>query len=725
MSRFPLFRSTPGRPKNIFFFPCLHKILAFGLVALLCSSSLSFGVLAHQGQPGGGFVLPLLAESSNSIEETTEGSGFIINQVNGQTVCRNATPAEMRRMNQRNPNQKLHPINHPEIFKPLRRGYISPDESTDSGSQNIDSEGQGGETAPGTSTALEASAGLTIILRATAQLEANPAAKNAFIRAANHWEAIIQTPITIIIDVDYGTTRFGDAWDSPNTLGSTDGGSVPVISFQQLSQALNSGKSNPDETALYAELVKATALPTDLSTSNVTDIIIDRSLARALGFRAPDARSDASSVEQPSIGFNSSFTFDFDPSDGVTAHQTDFDSVVTHEIGHVLGFMSAAGMGQITLSSPNGPSRQAYVASPWDVFRFKPSSAPSLTNFSTLARTLTVGTSNTDLQVEFLGTNLPQPGLSTGGPDGKLGDKHQSSHWRADENGGTYFGIMDPTIAATQHYTITDNDKRTLDFMGYQVVGISSPAPAPPPPTIINLTSGQSTSSTVDAPPSGGFTLSQTQYAIQVPSGATQLTINLSGNPDVDLHVRRNSPVALSGTIIVDDVRSDGPTGSESITLAPTSMPALASGTYYIAIANYGPGGANFTLTATVTSPTLVVAPKLFIEEGTINDPVAVAFDSVTQSRGPFSVTGLFNFSADRHTRVMLFTSNLGSDLSGLSVQAQGVPLLVESVGTVPGVSNASSIIVRLPDELLPGTLLLSVTLRGSTSNMAKITIVP
>jgi hypothetical protein len=40
--------------------------------------------------------------------------------------------------------------------------------------------------------------GLTIVLRATDQLNANPTAKAAFTAAAAKWEALIQSPITVI-----------------------------------------------------------------------------------------------------------------------------------------------------------------------------------------------------------------------------------------------------------------------------------------------------------------------------------------------------------------------------------------------------------------------------------------------------------------------------------------------------------------------------------------------
>lgn len=68
---------------------------------------------------------------------------------------------------------------------------------------------------------LQVSAGLRIVLHGTSQLEQNQTAKNAFIVAANRWEAIISTPITVVIDVDFGTTFFGQPYPDPSILGAT------------------------------------------------------------------------------------------------------------------------------------------------------------------------------------------------------------------------------------------------------------------------------------------------------------------------------------------------------------------------------------------------------------------------------------------------------------------------------------------------------------------------
>ena len=122
------------------------------------------------------------------------------------------------------------------------------------------------------------------------------------------------------------------------------------------------------------------------------------------------------------------------------------------------------------------------------------------------------------------------------------------------------------------------------------------------------------------------------------------------------------------------------------------------------------------------------VAPTIFIEESTVNR--AVALDSVTFVRGPFRILTDHNLSADRHTRVILFTSPLGltqPDPAVLTVQAAGFNLTVENVGPLMGISglDASYIVVRLPDGLPVGDLPLTVTLSGNVSNIAILSISP
>src|SRR5258706_4811716 len=227
---------------------------------------------------------------------------------------------------------------------------------------------------------LQVSVGLRIVLHGTSQLEQNQTAKNAFIVAANRWEAIISTPITLVIDVDFGTTFFGQPYLDPSILGATVVSSV-IGPYSDLRQRLINGGSTTAEQQLYNAL-PAMAVPIEFngSSSSATSAELSRANARALGI-VPDI-SDPNSVPlgqgDAGIGFNSAFQFDFNPDDGISSGQTDFDSVASHEIGHALGFISDSGD---TSASP---------VAVWDLFRFVTSTL-ALSEFTVSPRVMSKG----------------------------------------------------------------------------------------------------------------------------------------------------------------------------------------------------------------------------------------------------------------------------------------------------------------------------------------------
>jgi glucose/arabinose dehydrogenase len=130
--------------------------------------------------------------------------------------------------------------------------------------------------------------------------------------------------------------------------------------------------------------------------------------------------------------------------------------------------------------------------------------------------------------------------------------------------------------------------------------------------------------------------------------------------------------------------------------------------------------------TLTVTPP----APILMTEVGTDR---AIALESVTMIRDPFPLNTFLNFSADHRTRIILFASDAellsGETSSAVTAQAEdsllmNYPLTVESVGKVPGFDWLTQIVVKLPPSISGnGDLLVSITLRGKTSNKVRIRI--
>src|SRR6185503_8518806 len=102
--------------------------------------------------------------------------GFVTRRLDQKIICSAASPDEARSLRRDDRIAPLHVISN------VRRGLSAE------------------------------AAGLTIVLRATDQLESFPQAKAAYLAAAATWESLIATPITITIDVDFGPTWFGEAF---------------------------------------------------------------------------------------------------------------------------------------------------------------------------------------------------------------------------------------------------------------------------------------------------------------------------------------------------------------------------------------------------------------------------------------------------------------------------------------------------------------------------------
>ena len=382
--------------------------------------------------------------STSSASTGIEWDHFLIYKgEDGDTTCREANLAERRELELINP-KNLRQINHRDDIN--QANAVS-----------------GGGSAEGQ---------LTIILRATANLDAAPEAKAAFLRAADIWESVVNSPVTIFLDADYGPDNFGQPWGS-GTLGATSSPSVGGAGYSVVRQNLINGANTPAKLAIYQAL-PANSLPIDTGTGSTTSITVSASIARAIGLLNPTAQSTDSAAR---IGFNSSFTFDFDPSDGISFGQTDFEAVAVHEIGHALGFTSRSGGGTSTPAM-------------WDLYRFR--SGTTTGSFTTAQRIMTIGGPAQNSQFYFVPgqthqlptQTVSELGLSDGGPSASSdnnADGNQSSHWKqANKNGGTlsgYIGIMDARIPSGTRRQITQNDIKALDIFGYNSNLLGAPAP--------------------------------------------------------------------------------------------------------------------------------------------------------------------------------------------------------------------------------------------------------
>ena len=241
---------------------------------------------------------------------------------------------------------------------------------------------------------------------------------------------------------------------------------------------------------------------------NNSNVLLTRANAKALGIGLEDlAEEFGVSVEEivelinslypelaldpnaadATMNFSSNVNWDFDASDGISEDAYDFVGVVTHEIGHALGFESSADALDFVADPDldladaiNSPeiqeliagtdaelfadavgldqfvSENEYLLRPLDFFRFTPES------YEQDAVDFTTG--NVDGKYFSLdGGETEIAPLSEGIETG--GDMQQLSHWED----GLNIGIMDPTGSPGESLEITNEDLIAFDAIGWDL----------------------------------------------------------------------------------------------------------------------------------------------------------------------------------------------------------------------------------------------------------------
>lgn len=298
-----------------------------------------------------------------------------------------------------------------------------------------------------------------IVIVPNSDLAANPNALAAFNRAAAEWESYISDPITVTIDA--GLAHLGST-----ILGQT---STVTLSnnYSTIRNLLVNDASNEFDDGVVAALPATnalfnTTLPTGF-TRNGT-LTFTKANAKALGVTNLDAQFGASDA---TINFSEDYNFDYDNSNGITAGAYDFQSVAAHEIGHALGFISE--VDTIDTAIHNGQTSNAVSPSTMDLFRFSNTNDPStLADFTTTARDLVPGDVDHFDQITNIFGGATEVLDSTGA---YTGDGNQASHWK--DNLG--LGIMDPTLASGEISSISANDLRALDLIGYEITVVPEP----------------------------------------------------------------------------------------------------------------------------------------------------------------------------------------------------------------------------------------------------------
>jgi hypothetical protein len=248
--------------------------------------------------------------------------------------------------------------------------------------------------------------------------------------------------------------------------------------------------------------------------------------------------------------------------------------------------------------------------------------------------------------------------------DGRIATDYRSEGPAGEETLDITAGSTPPLRAGTYFISLglfTPN----VQVQGQVVVYIDTAAA--PPTAQVELTSGTPGRFTLPATADPTLYAGTSGFRIQVPAGATSLTVRLNTttpNADVDLYVRRGADVELLDGEVVADYFAEGTTGNETITITRTSQPPLEPGTYFIALGNFA---RNVQVTGVVTATverTPAPPPTGQGRSLVFGQPTGWSFDAVT---GPTLFSGANAYRLDvtnvSRMEIALTTETPGADV--------------------------------------------------------------
>lgn len=312
----------------------------------------------------------------------------------------------------------------------------------------------------------------TIHLNDTGGVAGTPA-ELGFKIAAEFWGKILKNNVDIYLDVGF------EDMGSPNILGST-GSAITLGTISGYYDALEANKSTALDDIAVANLRPLSAnggvdvivsgygdasTQTDIDPFSTRYATGDKALNTDMALLTANAKAlglYSSTDADASITFNSIFSWDFDPTNGITAGAYDFIGVAVHEIGHALGFVSSVDDFDYFANFSGVPVDDWWWAYGMDLFRYSANSegygdgSPQLD--------WSVGT---DSYFSIDGGNPLWDGYFSTGT--YFGDGWQASHWKANETCHNFLGIMNPYACNGTMDEVTALDLAVFDAIGWNL----------------------------------------------------------------------------------------------------------------------------------------------------------------------------------------------------------------------------------------------------------------
>lgn len=280
------------------------------------------------------------------------------------------------------------------------------------------------------------SSGLNIVFNLGASVP--PIAVNSFAIAEAYLEGVFGDPVTVTITVSFANLGSG-------VIGATGSNFVGNRLYSSVRPALVADMDPGDTIEDF--LPVGSTFPvryvgTSATVTNVSALSMTRANYKA--FLGSLTGVDAQ------MQYNSSFNFDYDPSNGITGSQLSLVDTIVHEVGHALGFVSAA------------DNQSGGVSYTMDLYRFQRTDGTgdfnpdTLAEFGTTARLVDYNTPNDDHNTDFISVEYR---MSDGTP-------YQASHFREQSPS---IGIMDPALSGGQ--TFFPNYFRPSDLAVFDAIG--------------------------------------------------------------------------------------------------------------------------------------------------------------------------------------------------------------------------------------------------------------